>query len=194
MTKKEAFEKIKTLLFGEQKMSEAKLMDGTIVQWEGDLSEGTAISVVAEDGNVIPAPDSVHELEDGTKITTVGGLVTAIESKEVEEEEEMKEEMASEFEKMFASHLESFNSLLEKFSAIESKVNEYELKFSEISNNINDITKNNTEKFNAIVEIVDAISEQPAGEPEPVKNQLFKKKNTRTAYDIFASYNEWKKK
>ena len=194
MTKKEAFEKIKTLLFGEQKMSEAKLMDGTIVQWEGDLSEGTAISVVAEDGNVIPAPDSVHELEDGTKITTVGGLVTAIESKEVEEEEEMKEEMASEFEKMFASHLESFNSLLEKFSAIESKVNEYELKFSEISNNINDITKNNTEKFNAIVEIVDAISEQPAGEPEPVKNQLFKKKNTRTAYDVFASYNEWKKK
>ena len=194
MTKKEAFEKIKTLLFGEQKMSEAKLMDGTIVQWEGDLSEGTAISVVAEDGNVIPAPDSVHELEDGTKITTVGGLVTAIESKEVEEEEEMKEEMASEFEKMFATHLEAFNSLLEKFSAIESKVNDYELKFSEISNNINDITKNNTEKFNAIVEIVDAISEQPAGEPEPVKNQLFKKKNTRTAYDIFASYNEWKKK
>jgi hypothetical protein len=194
MTKKEAFEKIKTLLFGEQKMSEAKLMDGTIVQWEGDLSEGTAISVVAEDGNVIPAPDSVHELEDGTKITTVGGLVTAIESKEVEEEEEMKEEMASEFEKMFATHLEAFNSLLEKFSAIESKVNEYELKFSEISNNINDITKNNTEKFNAIVEIVDAISEQPAGEPEPVKNQLFKKKNTRTAYDVFASYNEWKKK
>lgn len=194
MTKKEAFEKIKTLLFGEQKMSEAKLMDGTIVQWEGDLSEGTAISVVAEDGNVIPAPDSVHELEDGTKITTVGGLVTAIESKEVEEEEEMKEEMASEFEKMFATHLEAFNSLLEKFSAIESKVNDYELKFSEISNNINDITKNNTEKFNAIVEIVDAISEQPAGEPEPVKNQLFKKKNTRTAYDVFASYNEWKKK
>ena len=49
-------------------------------------------------------------------------------------------------------------------------------------------------KQDAIVEIVDAISEQPAGEPEPVKNQLFKKKNTRTAYDIFASYNEWKKK
>jgi hypothetical protein len=194
MTKKEAFEKIKTLLFGEQKMYDAKLVDGTIVQWEGELSEGTAIMVVAEDGNTIPAPDAVHELEDGTKITTLGGLITAIESKEVEEEEEMKEEMASEFEKMFASHLEAFNSLLEKFSTIENKVAEYELKFSEISNNINDITKNNTEKFNAIVEIVDAISEQPAGEPEPVKNVLFKKKNTKTAYDVFASYNEWKKK
>jgi len=194
MTKKEAFEKIKTLLFGEQKMYDAKLVDGTIVQWEGELSEGTAIMVVAEDGNTIPAPDAIHELEDGTKITTLGGLITAIESKEVEEEEEMKEEMASEFEKMFASHLEAFNSLLEKFSTIENKVAEYELKFSEISNNINDITKNNTEKFNAIVEIVDAISEQPAGEPEPVKNVLFKKKNTKTAYDVFASYNEWKKK
>jgi hypothetical protein len=194
MTKKEAFEKIKTLLFGEQKMYDAKLVDGTIVQWEGELAEGTAIMVVAEDGNTIPAPDSVHELEDGTKITTVGGLITAIESKEVEEEEEMKEEMASEFEKMFASHLEAFNSLLEKFSTIENKVAEYELKFSEISNNINDITKNNTEKFNAIVEIVDAISEQPAGEPEPVKNVLFKKKESKSAYDVFASYNEWKKK
>jgi len=95
---------------------------------------------------------------------------------------------------MFASHLEAFNSLLEKFSTIENKVAEYELKFSEISNNINDITKNNTEKFNAIVEIVDAISEQPAGEPEPVKNVLFKKKETKSAYDVFASYNEWKKK
>jgi septal ring factor EnvC (AmiA/AmiB activator) len=194
MTKKEAFEKIKTLLFGEQKMYDAKLVDGTIVQWEGELSEGTAIMVVAEDGNTIPAPDAVHELEDGTKITTVGGLITAIESKEKEEEGEMKEEMANEFEKMFASHLEAFNSLLEKFSTIENKVAEYELKFSEISNNINDITKNNTEKFNAIVEIVDAISEQPAGEPEPVKNVLFKKKETKSAYDVFASYNEWKKK
>jgi hypothetical protein len=194
MTKKEAFEKIKTLLFGEQKMSDAKLIDGTIVQWEGDLSEGTALNVVGEDGNIIPAPEGTHELEDGTKIVVVGGLVTSIESKEVEEEEEMKEEMATEFEKMFASHLEAFNSLLEKFNAIESKVNEYELKFSEISNNINDITKSNTEKFNAIVEIVDAISEQPAGDPEPVKNQLFKKKESKTAYDIFASYNEWKKK
>jgi septal ring factor EnvC (AmiA/AmiB activator) len=194
MTKKEAFEKIKTLLFGEQKMYDAKLVDGTIVQWEGELSEGTAIMVVAEDGNTIPAPDAIHELEDGTKITTLGGLITAIESKEKEEEEEMKEEMASEFEKMFASHLEAFNSLLEKFSTIENKVAEYELKFSEISNNINDITKNNTEKFNAIVEIVDAISEQPAGEPEPVKNVLFKKKESKSAYDVFASYNEWKKK
>lgn len=194
MTKKEAFEKIKTLLFGEQKMSNAKLADGTIIEWEGDLSEGTALNVVAEDGNVTPAPDGVHELEDGTKITIVGGLVTAIEGASVKEEVEVEGEMASEFEKMFATHLEAFNSLLEKFNAIESKVNEYELKFSEISNNINDITKNNTEKFNAIVEIVDAISEQPAGEPEPVKNQLFKKKETKTAYDLFASYNEWKKK
>jgi hypothetical protein len=194
MTKKEAFEKIKTLLFGEQKMSDAKLSDGTIIQWEGDLSEGTALMVVAEDGNVTPAPDGVHELEDGAKITIVSGLVTAIESKEKEEEEEMKEEMATEFEKMFASHLEAFNSLLEKFSTIENKVAEYELKFSEISNNINDITKSNTEKFNAIVELVDAIAEEPAGEPEPVKNVLFKKKETKSAYDVFASYNEWKKK
>jgi hypothetical protein len=194
MTKKEAFEKIKTLLFGEQKMYDAKLVDGTIVQWEGELSEGTAIMVVAEDGNVIPAPDAVHELADGTKITTVGGLITAIESKKMEQEIEVESEMANEFEKMFASHLEAFNSLLEKFSTIENKVAEYELKFSEISNNINDITKSNTEKFNAIVEIVDAISEQPAGEPEPVKNVLFKKKETKSAYDIFATYNEWKKK
>lgn len=194
MTKKEAFEKIKTLLFGEQKMSDAKLADGTIIQWEGDLSEGTALNVVAEDGNVTPAPDGVHELEDGTKITVVSGMVTAIEGASVEKEVEVEEEMASEFEKMFASHLEAFNSLLEKFSTIENKVAEYELKFSEISNNINDITKSNTEKFNAIVEIVDAISEQPAGEPEPVKNVLFKKKENKSAYDVFASYNEWKKK
>ena len=50
MTKSEALRKIKNLLFGEQKFEQAKLEDGTIVMWDGELSTGTALIVVAEDG------------------------------------------------------------------------------------------------------------------------------------------------
>lgn len=106
MKKQEAIDAIRNLLkFSEtQKMAEAKLADGTIVQWEGDLGEGVAINVIGEDGNTMPAPDAVHVLEDGTEITTVGGLVTDIKPKEekVEVEVEMSAEKLKELEQKFA--------------------------------------------------------------------------------------------
>ena len=82
-------EEIKVLKDAEQKlngelmpiptMTEAKLKDGTVIHYEGELMEGTAIMVITPDSGHIAAPDATHELEDGTKVTTVGGLVTKIE-------------------------------------------------------------------------------------------------------------------
>lgn len=65
----------------EIKMAEAKTKDGKMLQYEGELKEGTVISVISENGPS-PAPDGVHELEDGTKVTTVSGAVTKIEKVE----------------------------------------------------------------------------------------------------------------
>ena len=64
LTAKEAIMQIGNLLKMEftkvEKFNEAKLADGTVVMWDGELAEGTAIIVVAEDGNQMPAPDAAH--------------------------------------------------------------------------------------------------------------------------------------
>lgn len=191
MTKAEAFAKIKNLLFGEdeKKFANAKLMDGTVVQWEGDLSEGVPVMVVGEDGNMMPAPDATHELEDGTKVTTVGGLVTSIEQKEKEVEVEI--EAASEFEQMFATHLETFNSLVERLSTLESKVAAYESNFATISATIESTETNVNDKFSKVVELVNAISNEPIVPTPAPANITFKKTPKKgTALEMFKEYQE----
>jgi preprotein translocase subunit YajC len=150
LTAKEAIMQIGNLLkmdFAKvEKFNSAKLADGTEVMWDGELSEGTAIMVVAEDGNQMPAPDAAHELEDGTIVTTVGGLVTSIEpKKEVEVEVELAEMPDM---KMMEERMASCES---KMKEMETKMNEmfasYESKFAAI-------TESNTAKFAAINAIV----------------------------------------
>jgi hypothetical protein len=81
MNAKDTLKQVRVLLgFDEETKVEfatATLTDGTIISWEGDLAIGTAIMVQTADGD-ISAPDATHELEDGTLITTSGGVVTEI--------------------------------------------------------------------------------------------------------------------
>ena len=76
---------------------DAKLIDGTQIKVEGEsLMEGAKVVVVTEQGE-LPAPDGVHELEDGTKVETKEGVIARIEEK-VEEAEgpEVEIELADE--------------------------------------------------------------------------------------------------
>jgi hypothetical protein len=58
---------------------DAKLVDGTKIKVEGDsLGEGAKVVVVTPDAE-IPAPDGVHELEDGTKVETKDGVIVHVE-------------------------------------------------------------------------------------------------------------------
>ena len=55
---------------------DAKLEDGTQIKIEGDVIDlGAKVSVVQGDAEV-PAPDGVHTLDNGDKITTVDGVIT----------------------------------------------------------------------------------------------------------------------
>lgn len=199
MTRKEAFEKIQKLLFGEQKMAEAKLADGTIIQWDGELVEGVAINVIAEDGNTTPAPDGTHELEDGTEVTTVGGLVTAIEKEEVEVEDKKEDKMASEFEAAFANHVEAFAGIVNRVEALENAIKSYEEKFSAINAEVEGKDKSINEKFAAITEIVKEIAETPAepsekNKPNGAVKFFSEKKNetAKTADEKIAAFLDWK--
>jgi hypothetical protein len=89
MNSKEVLKEIRTILgFSEDKkeieMATATLVDGTIVEYDGELAVGTEIFVQTGEG-LIPAPDAVHETDSGLLITTVGGIVTEVVEPIVEE-------------------------------------------------------------------------------------------------------------
>ena len=93
-TKTKINELLKSFGFGiSSEFTEVKLADGTIVRYDGELEAGIPFSIVDEVSGVIPAPDKTYEMEDGTMVTTEGGIVTNVEVAEVAEVAE--EEMAS---------------------------------------------------------------------------------------------------
>jgi hypothetical protein len=76
-----------------------KLVDGTEIKLDGDLAEGVSVMVVTEDSE-IAAPDGTHELEDGAKIVTEGGIIMSVELPEVEEMEDAIDEEAEGIEQV----------------------------------------------------------------------------------------------
>lgn len=78
------------LKLSKHKFMEAKLKDGTIVQYEGELNVGTALNVIDAGGQVTPAPNGSHELEDGTIVTVAEGVVSEVIKPEAEVEVEVE--------------------------------------------------------------------------------------------------------
>ena len=154
---------IKKLLFSEteEKFEDAKLVDGTIVRYES-LEIGAAISVVGEDGEVVPAPDGEHELESGDIVRTEGGLIVEIMSPEpVEEEaeEEKEEEMAAEeTEEKFDSEGFKADILSAVSELIESRMAEAQFAKTE---KVSDIEK----AVGLITDIVEKMAATPKEEP-----------------------------
>ena len=168
MNSKEVLTEIRSLLgFGEDKkeveMATATLVDGSIIEWEGELAVGTAIFVQTGEG-LIPAPDAVHEVEGGLLVTTEGGVVTEIvEPTEVVEEEV---EVAAEF-----ASLESFNELANKFVEALSRVEALEKKLEEREAAFNSMK----EAFGKTVDLVEKIADLPSEEPMKAPAKLSKK-------------------
>lgn len=175
LTAKEAIMQIGNLLkldFAKvEKFESAKLKDGTEIMWDGDLSEGAALMVVAADGNQMPAPDATHELEDGTMVTTVGGLVTAIEGASVISEVETPEEMAA---------APDVSALEERIMACEAKMSAMETKmaemFSAVESKFAIINESNVSKFEEISKIVEEIAAEPIVVAAKPSNSTFSKK------------------
>ena len=146
-------------------MATATLVDGTIVEWEGELAVGTAIFVQTGEG-LIPAPDAVHEVEGGLLVTTEGGVVTEI----VEPTEEVEIEVEAEVSAEFAS-LESFNELANKFVEALARVEALEQKLEDREAAFNSMK----EAFGKTVDLVEKIAELPSEEPTKAPAKLSKK-------------------
>ena len=107
------------------KLMEAKTKEGVTVSYEGELKEGTPLTVVTPEGSM-PAPDGDHELEDGTIVSVASGLVTAVKKvdtpspeEEMKKAEEMKNTMAAQFS---VQKTELEKALDVKFAAKESEL------------------------------------------------------------------------
>ena len=191
LTAKEAIMQIGNLLkmdFAKvEKFESAKLADGTEVMWDGELSEGTAIMVVAEDGNQMPAPDAAHELEDGTIVTTVGGLVTSIEPKkevEVEVELAVEPDMSKLEERIMACEA--------KMTAMETKMSEM---FSAVESKFASINESNVSKFEEISKIVEEIAAEPiVVAAKPTNSTFSKKERTMSTIERIAEFKKLQNK
>lgn len=82
----DAIADMKTMFSGtaeptEQNFSEALLMDGTAIAYEGELAPGTQVFVVA-DGEQIPAPEGTHalggEFEGLSIVVDANGVITEV--------------------------------------------------------------------------------------------------------------------
>jgi preprotein translocase subunit YajC len=116
---------------------DAKLADGTVIKVEGDsLVEGAKVIVVTPDAE-IPAPDGVHELEDGTKVETKDGIIAKIEEvvsegekPEVEVEVEAKRPSMDMSKEMMDMLKEFVSKMGEKMAQIESNYSTLENEFN----------------------------------------------------------------
>jgi hypothetical protein len=178
---KSAIQEIKSLMvqFGFLKNEEteivkeifldAKLVDGTAIKVSGEgLVEGAKVVVITEEGE-IPAPDGVHELEDGTKVETKEGVIAKIEEK-LEEPEMEKPEMeepkveieVSKEEKMESEVVSLLKDLVvklgEKIASLEGKVEGMSADFNAFKKEpaAKKIADGKTEKFNKTDDYIDS--------------------------------------
>ena len=123
---------------------DAKLIDGTVVKVEGDsVVEGAKVVVVTEQGE-LPAPDGVHELEDGSKIETKDGAIVMVSPAEVEEVEDVASGPdANEMppvggEKVDVEMIDLLKEFIKKMS---EKMNAMEAKLSSVQSEFNSFKK-----------------------------------------------------
>jgi hypothetical protein len=165
MELKEAIDKLKELIFTEQKQAQkflsATLADGTPVTIEGDeVVVGAKVMVVTEDGEV-EAPNGNHELADGTQIITEASVIIEVIPATEETPEVAEEELSA------APAQSGINDLI---NALTGRVKELEIKFEQTEKELKASKEVNKELF-SVVEKIAALPDGTA--TQPAKN-IFK--------------------
>lgn len=108
--------------FSAEEVVQARLLDGTMVEWSGTLRKGTKMYVLGSEGKE-PAKSGEYELENGDIVKIEAGSVFDVLLKQ---HEEMNNFNPEEFEAAFSAKLD------EKLAVLEAKQVEVEAKFAEI--------------------------------------------------------------
>ena len=111
--------------------AEITTIDGVVMQYEGDLVEGSAVFVLDAEGNQIPAPEGQYQVElEGIKIVNVdvNGVVTAIEDVAVEEEPMSEDEPVNEM-----MSKQEFDAIIQQvITDTDARMTALEVKFAEL--------------------------------------------------------------
>ncbi len=138
---------------------ETKLVDGTTLSVD-KMEVGGVANIVSEAGT-LPAADGEYEAEDGTKITVMGGVITAITPKEMEPQPEAPEG-ENPMAQAMAALTAKLAALETEFASLKSENANLKVAMSQV----NDATKVSLSAINSIVST-------PAGEPtQKPKNQI----------------------
>ena len=144
----------------EKMMGEGKLKDGTMITYD-ELEVGYPIMVVTDQGTN-PAPDGTHELENGTKVTTVNGLITEIVPVAVAAEEEVVVSTDDTTQEDMGKKLkELMDAINAKMSAIEKEI------------------FNQQETNKQMFELIEKIGDLPTGELKKENQQFTTAKDKR---------------
>lgn len=158
---KGVLDRIKLKLNAEHQFKEAKLKDGTIVQYEGELNVGTALNVIDAGGQLVKPEDKVHELEDGTLVTTTDGVVTDLKVPEGKPAVEVEVE-ATEMPVKMEDVTKAIQDALAEYS--NKQVVELQAQVKEQDSLIKDMFA-----------VIEKIAEQPDGEVEKPSKTSFSK-------------------
>jgi hypothetical protein len=184
---------IKKLLFADaQKFVEATLVDGTVVSVEPALEIGAVVSVIGEGGEMLPAPDASHELQDGTLVVTEGGIIVEIVA--VTEAPAEPAEAAAEPNKPAALSVDDIQAkVMAKVSqSIAERINS--MKFA-AAKDVAALKKENGELKKALGELADvfeAFATAPVAEPKKKVNNPFKSETPNDNIDRWLSMRKQK--
>jgi hypothetical protein len=112
--------------------SEVKTIDGIVLQYDGELAEGTPLFVLDEEGNQIPAPEGEYQVEYEDKLWVVSidvnGVLVKLEAVNVEEEPMSTEEPVNEM-----MSKQEFDAIIQQvITDTDSRITALEAKFAEL--------------------------------------------------------------
>jgi len=190
---KETLDKVKSLIFGEEKtevaveatpeVTEVKLMaaelaDGTMVNIEPALEVGAVVTVEVE-GEVMPMPNGEYPLADGTVVTVAEGAISNIKEVEAEEEEAMETEATPQAETVTEAKIrkiiESTETVFAKVETLETELETVKAEFAKYKEEAD--TKEKA-MFSAVEELANESSVAPikkkrSGVISPKKKSIF---------------------
>lgn len=168
-----------------EKFEDVVLADGTVAQIEPEVVVGAAV-VVEVEGELLPAPDGEHELSDGRKIMTEGGVIVEVveveeEAPEVEAEEEEEEEMST---PLSESQEREAKKIIE--SIVTERVFGMEATISEEFNELKKDVTNLRESFAKLLELTEKLLVEPTKDAVKKRNSAFKAFKKDTKKDIIS--------
>jgi hypothetical protein len=144
---KEKINAIKIALGLEVKMAESILEDGVTRVEAESFEAGSKLFVVSESGEKAPAPEGIHTLEDGTKVTvdaegTISEVIEAEPKVEVEieaaaevpaGEEPAGEPLKEEMKKMIMQCMEAIEEVAKEVATVKEEMASYKSKMEKMS-------------------------------------------------------------